>query len=71
MNYTFSQKEKMVTFVLMGIGLVALVAAFADNSHRAWANLLLDNFFFMAIALFSMVFFVNAIPLSGWIWRTC
>jgi len=56
MNYTFSQKEKMVTFVLMGIGLVAIVAAFVDNPHRAWANLLMDNFFFMAIALFSMVF---------------
>ena len=56
MNYTFTQREKMVSYVLMGIGLVAIIAAFVMDPHRAWANLLLDNFFFMAIALFSMVF---------------
>ena len=46
----------MATYVLMGIGLVAIIAAFVTDSHRAWANLLIDNYFFMAIALFSMVF---------------
>jgi len=56
MNYTFTQKEKMVTYVLMGIGLVAIIAAFVINPKVAWANLLIDNFFFMAIGLFATFF---------------
>jgi len=46
----------MVTYVLMGIGLVAIIAAFVNDAHQAWANLLVGNFFFIAIALFSMFF---------------
>ena len=56
MNYTFTQKGKLITYVLMGIGLVAIVTGFAVDSHRAWANLLVNNFFFLAIALFGTFF---------------
>ncbi|MBL4657909.1 MAG: hypothetical protein JKX73_07910, partial [Flavobacteriales bacterium] len=56
MNYTFTQKEKMVTYVLMGVGLVAIIAAFVTDPKVAWSNLLIDNFFFMAIGLFAMFF---------------
>lgn len=56
MNYTFTQKEKMVSYVLMGIGLVAIIAAFVIDPKVAWANLLVNNFFFMGIGLFSLFF---------------
>lgn len=56
MNYTFTQKGKLITYVLMGIGLVAIVTGFVVDSHRAWANLLVNNFFFLAIALFGTFF---------------
>ncbi|MBL4734381.1 MAG: quinol:cytochrome C oxidoreductase [Flavobacteriales bacterium] len=56
MNYTFTQREKMVSYTLMGIGLVAIIASFVMDSHEAWANLLISNFFFMAIGLFAMFF---------------
>ena len=56
MNYTFTQKGKMICYSLMGIGLIAIIAGFAVDSHRAWANLLVNNFFFMAIGLFGVFF---------------
>ena len=56
MNYTFTQKNKIFTYILIGIGLIAIITGFAVDSHRAWANLLVNNFFFLAIALFGTFF---------------
>jgi hypothetical protein len=61
LNFTFPQKTKTLTYVLMGIGLVSIIAAFMcdkptvpdEHYHhtRAWANILVNSFFFMAIGL--------------------
>jgi hypothetical protein len=61
LNFTFPQKTKTLTYVLMGIGLVSIIAAFMCDSPlvpdehyhhtRAWANILVGSFFFMAIGL--------------------
>jgi len=58
MNYDFTNRAKMITYVLMGIGLIAIIMGFVDDADRAWANLLLNNFFFLAIGLFG-VFFIS------------
>lgn len=50
-TYTFTQKAKMLCYMLIGIGLVTIIASFATGYHQTWANLLMNNFFFMAIAL--------------------
>ena len=56
MNYEFTNRAKQISFGLMGIGLIAIVMGFMDDTHRAWANLLVNNFFFMALGLFGIFF---------------
>lgn len=66
LQFTFPQKAKTFTFTLMAIGLVSIIAAFIfDNPvvedagyhhNRAWANILINSFFFMAIALAAAFF---------------
>ncbi len=66
LNFTFPQKAKTVTFALMGVGLVSIIAAFifdhpaeADGHYhhnRAWANIFVNCFFFMAIGLAAAFF---------------
>ena len=49
MEFKFEGRTKLVTQVLMGIGLIALIAGFlTDGSahhQRWWANLLINGFF--------------------------
>lgn len=63
-NYTFTNKTRNITFGLMAIGLVTIIAGFLtdhgpegathESYHagtRMWANLLVNGWFFMGIAL--------------------
>ncbi len=61
MEFTFSNRAKNVTYLLMALGLVAtLVGFFTDSSDhsgsRFWANLLVNGFFYFAIALGALFF---------------
>jgi len=61
LNFTFPQKTKTLTYALMAVGVVSIIAAFICDSPvvpdehyhhtRAWANILVNSFFFMAIGL--------------------
>lgn len=70
MKYEFPSKLKTISFALMGLGLVALIASFIifkDNTQRVWANLLVNGFFFTGIALAGTFFIaVNIVSESGW-----
>ncbi len=77
LNFTFPQKAKTFTYVLMGIGLVSIIAAFIfdkptmpdEHYHhtRAWANILINSFFFMAIGLAAAFFLgLQYAAESGW-----
>jgi hypothetical protein len=67
MNYQFTQKNKIVCFVLMAIGLASIAASFITHSHQAWGNLLMNNFYFMAIALGATFFLaVQYVAEVGW-----
>lgn len=67
-NYTFTKKTKNITIGLMVIGLITLIAGFLtdhapegvshDEYHhtRIWANLLVNGWFFMGIALLATFF---------------
>lgn len=61
MEFKFTGKLKTLTFVLMAIGVLALVVGFVfDPSHghqRWWSNLLINGFFFLAIALGALFFY--------------
>jgi hypothetical protein len=67
MNYTFSDKNKKIAFALMGVGAISLIASFITDPHRAWPNLLVNSFFFMAIALGALFFMaVQYASEAGW-----
>jgi hypothetical protein len=67
MNYTFTQNNKILSAVLIVIGIIALSMGFMDNSYRAWTTLLHNNFFFMAIALAGTFFLaINYAGQAGW-----
>lgn len=51
MNYQFTQKNKTISYVLIAIGLVSVIASFVMHNHQTWSNLLQNTFYFMAIAL--------------------
>ncbi len=67
MNYNFTQKNKIVCAVLMLIGVVSIAASFLTHSHQAWGNLLMSNFYFLAIALGGTFFLaVQYVAEVGW-----
>jgi hypothetical protein len=67
MNYTFTDKNKKIAFALMGIGAICMIGGFITDAHRAWPNLLVNSFFFMAIALGALFFMaVQYASEAGW-----
>lgn len=75
MNYTVSTRTRNITFILMGVGLLSIgYGAFSLNpfgegheATRFWANMFINAFFFMAIALAGTFFTaVQYVGQSGW-----
>lgn len=68
-KFLFTYKFKIPLLVLMGVGIAALIIKFIDTGtdNRFWANILLNNYYFMALSL-GAVFFVavHIISESGW-----
>ena len=68
-RFLFTYRYKIPLFVLMAAGIAALIARFvsAGADDRFWANILLNNYYFMALSL-GAVFFVtvHTISESGW-----
>ncbi len=67
MNFTIPSKLRTITLALMAIGLVGSIYGFVTDTDRAWANLLINSFFFLGIALAASFFIaVNLVGESGW-----
>ncbi len=68
--YTFSGKEKNFTFVLMGIGVIALLYGLFSHDvsgARFWGNVLLEGLFFTFIALGATFFMaLQYVAQAGW-----
>lgn len=66
LNYTFTNRTRNITFGLMAIGLITIIAGFIldhpegaeeDYHHmRVWANLLVNGWFFLGIGLLATFF---------------
>lgn len=60
MDFTVSKNIRTLTYVLMGIGVLTIVVGFltdhSEHHNRFWANLLVNGFFFFAIALAATFF---------------
>ncbi|MCC6636044.1 MAG: quinol:cytochrome C oxidoreductase [Chitinophagaceae bacterium] len=66
-TYSVTKNNKLLAFILMGIGLASIAYGFATDGLREWANLLLGNFYLMAIALGSLFFLaIQYVSEVGW-----
>jgi hypothetical protein len=71
-NYTFEKKTRFITFGLMAIGLIAMVAGYSSDIHdpenmRFWANFLLNSYFFVGIAVAATFFIaLQFVTESAW-----
>lgn len=62
-----SPKFKYLSFGLMAIGVIALIVGFISNPQRAWANYLLNSYYFLSIAIGASFFLaIQYITQSGW-----
>ena len=67
MMYQFTKRNKLIAVVMMVIGLAAIAYGFSQDVTRTWANILMSNFYFMAIALAGTFFIaVNYVSQAGW-----
>lgn len=66
-KFELNKNNRMLPIAMMAIGLLSIVYGFMSDPHRAWASLLINNFYFNAIALAGIFFVaVQMIAQSGW-----
>lgn len=66
-NYTVSPKLKYTSFALIAIGIIALGVGFSTGADRAWANVLLNSYYFLSLAIGASFFLaIQYITQSGW-----
>lgn len=67
MRYNFTKNNKTLAFAMMAIGVIGVAYGFITDEHKAWASLLLGNFYFMAIALAGTFFLaIQYVAEVGW-----
>ncbi|MDR4987234.1 MAG: hypothetical protein RG741_00165 [Bacteroidales bacterium] len=69
MDYTYkaSKRFKAVAALLIVIGIAALVYGFITEPAQAWTNILLNNMFYLTIAMGALLFFaLQYVTNSGW-----
>jgi hypothetical protein len=56
-----------VTLAMVAVGIVALITGFMEDSRRAWANYLLNNVYFISLAVGAVLFLsIQRVTHSGW-----
>ena len=65
--YEFKTRNRMIAGIMIIIGLISVIAQFATHYEQTWPNLLMNNYFFMIIALGSTFFLaVQYVAEVGW-----
>ncbi|MFO1464395.1 MAG: hypothetical protein U1F66_11535 [bacterium] len=66
-SFSFLPKYRYLCLALMGLGAVSLGVLYFQDPTRMWANVLIDNFYFLSLAL-AGAFFLSILYLSnaGW-----
>ena len=58
---------KLLTYFLIGIGVISFALGFFIDAKRTWANYLLNNYYFLSIAIGAAFFgAIQYITQSGW-----
>ena len=66
-KFSFPSKLKLASFILIGIGVIAFIWGFLSNPDQTWGNLLLNNFYFVSIAVGASFFMsIQYIAQAGW-----
>ena len=66
-KFEFTPRLRYITYALMAIGIIAVVVGFTSDPERGWANLLLNNFYFLSLAIGASFFLaLQYITQSGW-----
>ncbi|WP_321289254.1 hypothetical protein [uncultured Sunxiuqinia sp.] len=66
-KFTIPQKLKLLSFGFIAIGVIAFVIGLITDPTRAWANYLLNNFYFVSLAVGAAFFVaIQYITQSGW-----
>jgi len=64
---TLSSKFKVLAIILILIGVIALVYAAITHPDRFWANMLINNYYFLTVVIGATFFMaLQAITQSGW-----
>ncbi|HNS16763.1 MAG TPA: hypothetical protein PKH94_03390 [Bacteroidales bacterium] len=62
-----SRRFTYLTFAMMGIGLITLAAGFLVNPVKTWANYLMNNYYFLSLAIGATFFAaLQYITHTGW-----
>ena len=57
----------IATLLMMAVGIAALIAAFMGDPQRGWANVLLNNVYFVSLAAGALLFAsIQRVTHSGW-----
>ncbi len=66
-KFIVPRKLALLSYVLMAVGLVSFIAGFVLSPARTWANYLLNNYYFVSLAI-GAAFFISLqyISQSGW-----
>jgi hypothetical protein len=66
-NVMISKKYNYIALGLLALGLLALAYGLFTDSSRTWANILLNNYYFLSLAIGATFFFcLQYITQSGW-----
>ncbi|NJK96367.1 MAG: hypothetical protein HC905_16940 [Bacteroidales bacterium] len=66
-TFNFSPLLRNICLVLIAIGLGTFVYAFISNPAKAWANYLVNNYYFLSLAVGASFFYaIQYITQSGW-----
>lgn len=66
-KYSISQKLKYITFIFIALGIFTVIFGLYFETQRTWANILLNNYYFISIAIGASFFYaIQYITQSGW-----
>ncbi len=66
-KFILNQRYKIICFGLIVIGAAAFIYGFLTNPSQTWANLLLNNYYFLSLAIGASFFMaLQYITQSGW-----
>lgn len=66
-QFTLPLNLKLASIALIVIGAIVVIYAFLTHPERAWANLLLNNYYFLSLSIGASFFIaIQYITQSGW-----